>query len=99
MLRNLGSKCVRSSRLIDWADGAGVIGTHITTRAGMVFAQVRGEVAALPHRICPTCLRSPLRPLIVALLALLFGDPLVTLWPKVIIDPSQIGDFEEVEAV
>lgn len=90
---------MRSSCLIDWVDGAGVVGTHITAWVGMVFAQVRGEVAGLPHRICPTCLCSPLRPLVVTLLALLFGHLLVTLWSQVIIDPSQVGDFEEVEAI
>jgi len=90
---------VRSSCLIDWVDGAGVVGTHITAWVGMVFAQVRGEVAGLPHRICPTCLCSPLRPLVVTLLALLLGHLLVTLWSQVIIDPSQVGDFEEVEAI
>ena len=90
---------MRSSRLIDWVDGAGVIGTHITAWLRMVFAQVCREVAGLPHRICPTCLCSPLRPLIVTLLALLFGQPLVALWSQVIIDPAQVGDFEEVEAI
>ena len=82
--------CARRARVVD---------IEVSTWFRSISAWVCREVAGLSRRVCPCCFCSPLCSLVFTLLPSLLAHSLVALLTEIIVDPSKIGDLEEVEAV
>jgi len=70
-----------------------------STRTQLVLGRGIGGIRRWLLR--PSCFGSPFRPLIHTFVSILLPcrTALLTMLPQIIINPSEIGDFEQVEAI